>query len=607
MSSFCYTNPDPINIIINIQQNIQLTYANPDAPVESVYDYVLDVDMSKSFISNGNWIIGSQSLGDVLIQSQNPVLSHGIKMNDIGNVIVVSRDNGTILFSNDMGVTFTNMTIDANGNQLSRAAIGNGRYPGSIVLATRTRIYTSFDIAQTFNSFTMAQAFPIGSTPYCAVTSNSQYMAVYYSYVGADMTDSSLMSTYFLLSLDVGKTWNTINLNYRQILLSWSTNTLYYLSYGASPTLYSLDLTQINLSNIVWTTVRQFTTPSTGYCPIINMSTDAKYISELHVDSGNTIMNHSSNNGVTWTTTTIPYLINNSYNYDISTMSLSGKIQSFWINDATGQAFLVYSVNYGQSWAVVNIYNQSTTGYGVYDISDSGSYILLYQAALCGIIQVKLSLVLNDMFKTFTYIQNPTNSNQISVTIQPDVNTFRNIFSNYTGIYSLNSSVLNYNSVYTSLNQAPGIIGQKLLEVLATKIFGNPATTAAIINDKDYNTTNGTLSRVSGNIMNGIVNVLYTEGANLFNQYAGSSIYMTDGYGIAPGYGDSANPFSFNLTDAAISVPLNLIGNLTTADGMAGKGTNNALSLIYNGVNTGGTTIVNGVYNIPFLLKFHYN
>jgi hypothetical protein len=56
MSSFCYTNPDPINITINIQQNIQLTYENPSAPVESVYDYVLDVDMSKSFISNGNLI-----------------------------------------------------------------------------------------------------------------------------------------------------------------------------------------------------------------------------------------------------------------------------------------------------------------------------------------------------------------------------------------------------------------------------------------------------------------------------------------------------------------------------------------------------------------------
>jgi hypothetical protein len=61
-----------------------------------------------------------------------------------------------------------------------------------------------------------------------------------------------------------------------------------------------------------------------------------------------------------------------------------------------------------------------------------------------------------------------------------------------------------------------------------------------------------------------------------------------------------------NLTDTAISVPLNLIGGLyvpnSTAIQMA-----SALTLLRNGVNAGGTQVLNGQYNVPFLLKFHFN
>ena len=610
MSGMNYNNPLPINIKVDVHQNAQITVEGIPTINEGDYDYILDVDLAKSFIINGSWVTDATLLGTILQTPVDNVLAHGIKLNTLGNIFMITRDDGTSLLSKDGGSTYKNITIDPARNRLSRMAVTNGYYVAFFLTTTLSTLFTSYDMGATWQPTTIPNGpFPTNSVPYVQCSVNGRIQLLSYSYTGANMTNSSLQSTFFVLSVNYGSSWTPINLNYRQIAISWDSTKIFYIGYGASPSLYVCSLKNIDLTKpLNWVFVNQFSTPTTGYCPIFNISKTGKYITEYHTDSGNTIINVSIDGGLSWTTYTSGYLLNNAYNMDITTMSLSGKIQSYWINDATNTKYLAYSTNYGTTWSSVDINNAMVTNpYGTYDISDNGSHILLYQPNIKAVIYIKLSFVVNDMFDIFTYEQNEQNVEEIDMVVQPNYNNLLGMFAGYTGIYSNNPSVVACVNPYTSLNKKPGIIGAKMLEVIATKIFGNPLTVAAIINDTDYlNVGNTTDNPVTNSIINGITSSISSMGQSFFNQYVGSSLYADDGYGLAPGYGDAVVPLTFNLTDASIAIPLNLSGVLTTPS-VNYSAMQQALSLIRNGVNAGGTKVVNGTYNIPFLLKFHYN
>ena len=58
-------------------------------------------------------------------------------------------------------------------------------------------------------------------------------------------------------------------------------------------------------------------------------------------------------------------------------------------------------------------------------------------------------------------------------------------------------------------------------------------------------------------------------------------------------------PFNFN--GLTFDFPMFLSGNMITSNSL----TNEERELLQNGPNVGGTTLINGSYNIPILVKFH--
>ena len=598
---------DNIDVKINVIQDVSIDIEGETKINENDYDYILDVDLSKSFIVNGNWVTNPVLLAQMLITNNISIISHGIKINNTKNICVVSRDNGSILLSINGGNTYSTITLDQSGSRLSRATISNGYYPGYIILCSHTKIYTSNNTGISWSNINMPYgSLPNNSIPYCHVSIDGKIQIISYSYVNQTM-DSTNIPSYFLISLNYGNTWTKVNLSYRQLELNWLGTSIYYTTYGASPTLYYTNISSINLNNITWNQLKQFITPATGYCPIFSISDTGQYITEYHIynTTNNTIINTSNDFGFTWSSVSTPYLINNAHNLDVVTMSLSGKIMSFWVYDTSGNKYLAYSINYGASWENVEIYNMSTDDYGVYDITDDGSHILLYQSSLNSLLFLRLSVVMNDLFTTFTYEQDQKDATKVTLRIAANNNTFGMLFSDLTSIYSIKTDILAYSNAYTSLDKTLGSIGYKLLQVIATKLFGNPLTMAAILNDTEFINLTSSGSVVSNNIISGLVNAIYAKADSLFKQYVGSGIYNLDGYGLQSGYGDSTTPLTFNLHNTSISVPLNLVGSLAVVG--SNLGTMAAgLALIKNGVNAGGTRIVNGVYDIPFLLKFRY-
>ena len=545
----------------------------------------------------------------MILTPQVNIKSFGVKVNNMNNILVISNDNGTIMLSKNEGLTYTTINLTSSG-VLSRAAISAGYYPGYIVVISLTNIYTSVNGGTTWSSKNIINGgLPTGSIPYYHISKDGIIHVISYSFVNQTMNSTNIPS-FFLISTDYGSTWTSINLNYRQILLSWDGLMLLYLSYGASPTLYNTPINTIDLLNITWNSVKQFSTPTSGYCPIINISATCEYITEFHIDSTNTntIVNTSNDYGVTWVSNTSPYLINNAYNLDVTTVSVSGKMQSYWIYDATGTKYLSYSTDFGSTWDYINIYNTpGTNTYGVYDLTSDCSHVLLYQQNIGSIVYIKLSTVVNDLFATFGYKQKDSNSEQIDVTITPNTDTYALLLSQFTGIYSAKPSVLQFTHGYSSLDKLPGSVGYKLLSVIATKLFGNPFTTAAIVNDTDYINLTNSGSTVSNNIIYGISYALQQNKQYLFNQYVGSGIYSNDGFNNMIGYADANILYPFNLSDATISIPLNLVGSIAISGNTTGP-LSDALLLLKSGYpSAGGTGVINGSYNIPFLLKFHFN
>jgi len=596
-----------IDISINVIQDVAIEIEGETTVVESDYDYVLDVDLSKTFIVNGNWVTNPVLLQEMLVNNNIGVISHGIKLNNTKNIFVISKDDGTISVSKNGGYTYNKVVLDTNGSRLFRATISNGHYPAYILLCSQTTIYTSLDSGTTWSNINMSDGgLPNNTIGHCHISNNGKIQMVTYSYLNATMNSSNIPS-YFYISINYGNTWTKINLSYRQLEVNWIGTSLYYTTYGASPTLYYTNISSINFNNISWIQLKIFTTPTTGYCPIFTLSDTGKYITEYHInsDSTNTVINTSKDFGFTWSSILSPYLINNSLNLDITTMSLSGKIQTYWVYDITGQNYLSYSIDFGVNWAFVQIFNLPPNDYGTYDITDDGSHILLYQTNIGSMIYYRLSITMNDLFTTLTYEQTPQDSTKVDLNVLPNNYTFGVLLSAFTSIYSAKTSVLSHYNPYTSLRKNPASVGDKMLQVIATKLFGNPRTVAAIVNDTDFINLTTAGSPVSISIINGIVNAIYAQATSLFKQYVGSGIYSADGYGLQYGYGDSTVPITFNLTNTTMSMPLTLIGALGVVGSNLGP-LASGLALIKNGVDCGGSKIVNGLYSIPFLLKFRY-
>lgn len=161
-----------------------------------------------------------------------------------------------------------------------------------------------------------------------------------------------------------------------------------------------------------------------------------------------------------------------------------------------------------------------------------------------------------------------------------------------------------YQTVYNTLDPDPQLIGFRFLEIVATKIFGHAKTKIAIENtndyytndyNDDYNVVNSLIGQIAWGVFNSIINKKF----NIMNDYVetdriqdnahGASLYTLDDYPY---------PFiNFNFNDTVWEFPIIFRTVLASTGG-------SDIEELNNGPLVGGRQLINGVVNVPILLRF---
>jgi hypothetical protein len=141
-------------------------------------------------------------------------------------------------------------------------------------------------------------------------------------------------------------------------------------------------------------------------------------------------------------------------------------------------------------------------------------------------------------------------------------------------------------------------MGQRLLEIVATKIFGNPLSVAAIVNDTTFTTSNGSTNPMD-QITTGFFDSMNNKRNDFFNQYVANDRVQIDQQEQKTG--DFNTAYNFNLELTSIEVPMYLAGSVVDAGGAIPT----TFAALLNGPVVGGNQLVSGSYNVPLLFRFH--
>ena len=130
---------------------------------------------------------------------------------------------------------------------------------------------------------------------------------------------------------------------------------------------------------------------------------------------------------------------------------------------------------------------------------------------------------------------------------------------------------------FESFSKKSLLLSEIIFEILAHKLFGNAQAKVAFSNNNEF-------SLIDKLIWKGFINILQekSEIQNIYNQY----LIL----------GKSEN--EINFTDVGFCLPITLHGQLSK--------NLIKINMYNNGFNTGGTSIINGSYIIPLLLKYEF-
>ncbi len=252
--------------------------------------------------------------------------------------------------------------------------------------------------------------------------------------------------------------------------------------------------------------------------------------------------------------------------------------------------------NYNSVIFINNPYeiSQDTNIYGQY-INEEGGITYDYV--------FKINVHTNDVtditqiFSTATYTQDTTNLElyNVDLTLNTD---YINIINN-TDMVTIDIAA-SARSFATLNPYESEKVGDRLLEVVAHKIFGHGQARAAIKNDLEFFTHDGELWTHLANSVN-----TPTFRNDIFNQYVAMGRYNTFENGeYVNNYNDGRNDVNtdvqFNFTGLTFDFPLWLNGVINLDNRVAA----NEADIFRNGPDVLGTKLVNGVYNIPILVKF---
>ena len=206
------------------------------------------------------------------------------------------------------------------------------------------------------------------------------------------------------------------------------------------------------------------------------------------------------------------------------------------------------------------------------------------------ILDINLNLLpnfstMNSFFNTRTYtIDSPGNSailevnkDLINSVLSYDYNKGRQ-----PGVINFDSNSQNY----VTLSPINSKFGYRMLEIIATKIFGNSEDLVLIDNGITlYETGNNSIiSQIANNIQNNFNDSVIQN--TVLNIYKNSNSFI-----ISPG------TWTFNFSNSTWQFPLFYTDTINFEDGTSAAN--------FNGPNEGGSQIINGQINIPILLKFN--
>jgi hypothetical protein len=199
---------------------------------------------------------------------------------------------------------------------------------------------------------------------------------------------------------------------------------------------------------------------------------------------------------------------------------------------------------------------------------------------------------ITNIFTNASFMQNTLNTNdvQINLTIALSTNfpnwnsTFnnKNLITFLHGSSTVGFSTLNPNSLEK--------IGDRLLEIVAHKLFGNGHASAAISNDLDfYNYDSIIWNHLS------ITTAMNSFSHDVYNQYIALGRYNQPVTPIANTW------IPFNFINLNFDYPMYLIGSV----GLDNSLTTLEKAIFSNGPNVGGTQLINSMYNVPLIIRFH--
>lgn len=229
--------------------------------------------------------------------------------------------------------------------------------------------------------------------------------------------------------------------------------------------------------------------------------------------------------------------------------------------------------------------NQNTNIYGCYP--NEGSYDYIFS--------INLDSFAPDITTIFTnaaFIQNSVNIENYDINIVLDKS---NVFNNWNNVF-MNQNLITVdmglsNIAFSTLNPAiQERFGDRLLEVVAHKIFGHGQSHAAINNDYEFYTHDGELWNHFSNTV-----AMSDMRNDIFNQYIALGRYTTTANN------DKYNWINFDFSGLTFDFPMYLVGNLLTDPSL----TNDERNILNNGPTVGGSSLVNGQYNVPILIHFY--
>jgi hypothetical protein len=161
-----------------------------------------------------------------------------------------------------------------------------------------------------------------------------------------------------------------------------------------------------------------------------------------------------------------------------------------------------------------------------------------------------------------------------------------------------------HSAVYNTLETAPQLAGFRFLEIVASKVFGHAKTKIAIENsveyfDNDYSETPNTVNSLIGQIAWGIFNSVTNKKIDIMNDYIETDRIQDNSEGAdLSNINGFPRPFmNFNFNDTVWEFPIVFHTELSSTSG-------DSIGLLNQGPVVGGAQLVNGMVNVPVLLRF---